>query len=428
MEEYINRNNNTYSNEKEKAIIVGVLHNNQESQQLNDYLDELELLADTAGAKVLAREVQERQKIHPATYIGKGKVEYLSELVSELGANLIIFDDDLSPAQVKNIERICKVKILDRSGIILDIFARHAQTKEAKTQVELAQLNYLMPRLTRRWTHLSRQAGGAGIGLRGPGETQLEVDKRLITRRITKLKNELLKISKQRQIRRKHRLDCYKVALVGYTNVGKSTLLNSLTDADIFVEDRLFATLDSTVRRMENRENLEILMIDTVGFIRKLPHHLVASFKSTLEEIQEADLLLHVIDISAPNMDEQIKSVETVLDEIGVSEKPVLYVFNKVDRLKDRSFINQCKEEYYPSSFVSAERNLLINELKDNILISLGNSYLEVNIKLSIYQQKEVAQIYNICKVLEKNFVNEHVDLRVRIKKDNFAYIEQFVN
>jgi len=285
-----------------------------------------------------------------------------------------------------------------------------------------------MPRLTRRWTHLSRQAGGAGIGLRGPGETQLEVDKRLITRRITKLKNELLKISKQRQIRRKHRLDCYKVALVGYTNVGKSTLLNSLTDADIFVEDRLFATLDSTVRRMENRENLEILMIDTVGFIRKLPHHLVASFKSTLEEIQEADLLLHVIDISAPNMDEQIKSVETVLDEIGVSEKPVLYVFNKVDRLKDRSFINQCKEEYYPSSFVSAERNLLINELKDNILISLGNSYLEVNIKLSIYQQKEVAQIYNICKVLEKNFVNEHVDLRVRIKKDNFAYIEQFVN
>ncbi|MBD3287623.1 GTPase HflX, partial [candidate division KSB1 bacterium] len=290
---------------RENAILVGVVHKNQSHEQVNEYLEELELLADTAGADVLSKEIQDRKEIDPAFFIGKGKADMLGNVANEIDASVIIFDDELSPAQTRNLEKRCDVKIIDRNALILDIFASRAKSREARTQVELAQLQYLLPRLTRMWTHLSRQAGGAGIGLRGPGEKQLEVDRRLIQKRITHLQNDLTKIEKQRDIRRRQREEAFKVALMGYTNVGKSTLMNAMTQSDVFVENRLFATLDSTVRRMDISNGTEILLIDTVGFIRKLPHHLVASFKSTLEETQEADLLLHVIDISSPNFREQ---------------------------------------------------------------------------------------------------------------------------
>ncbi|MBN1155157.1 GTPase HflX [candidate division KSB1 bacterium] len=413
---------------RERAILIGVVHHNQNRSVVQEYLDELALLADTAGADVVVKELQDKDRIDPATYIGKGKVDYLSQLVSDHHADLVIFDDDLSPAQVRNLENRCKVKILDRSGIILDIFAKRAKTKEAKTQVELAQLNYLLPRLTRRWTHLSRQTGGAGIGLRGPGETQLEVDRRLIKKRISKLNDELVKIGKQRQIRRQHRTDCFRVALIGYTNVGKSTLLNSLCDADVFVEDRLFATLDSTVRRLETDHKIDILLIDTVGFIRKLPHQLVASFKSTLEEIRDSDLLLHVVDICAPYVVEQINAVQVALAELNLSDKPVLYVFNKVDRLIDKSMIIQYQHDYSPCVFISASRGIFVNELKERIKEIAQGNYFELKIRLNINNQRELAQIYEVATVLEKKYSNEHIDLLIRIKKDKFPYIEPYVS
>ncbi|MCU0644116.1 MAG: GTPase HflX, partial [bacterium] len=298
---------------KERAILVGVIHHRQDRELVDEYLDELALLADTAGAEVLYRMVQEREVINPGYFIGRGKVDFLAQQVSDLKADLVIFDEDLSPAQARNLEEECKTKIIDRSGLILDIFARRAKTREAKTQVELAQLQYLLPRLTRRWTHLSRQAGGVGIGLRGPGETQLEVDRRMIRKRIATLSRELEQIEKQRDLRRRRRSDLFNVALMGYTNVGKSTLMNALTSSDVFVEDRLFATLDATVRLMDHAGDQKILLIDTVGFVRKLPHHLVASFKSTLEETREADLLLHLVDCSHPHFLDQMNVINGVI-------------------------------------------------------------------------------------------------------------------
>jgi len=317
---------------KERAIVVGLVRDGQERHQVDENLDELELRADTAGAEVLERIVQTRDRMDSAFMIGRGKAKELADTAKYLDADLVIFDDDLTPAQAKNIEQLCQVKVVDRSGLILDIFANHARTREARTQVELAQLKYLLPRLTRQWKHLSRQVGG--IGVRGPGETQLEVDRRLIRKRIAILEKELLQIAKQRSIRRKSRQDEFKAALVGYTNVGKSTLLNVLTNAEALVKNQLFATLDSTIRTMQ-KEDRKVLLIDTVGFIRKLPHHLVASFKSTLEEITEADLLLHVIDVSLPEFREQMKVVHAVLKELKVSDRPMIKVFNKIDVLQD---------------------------------------------------------------------------------------------
>ena len=309
------------SKQKERAILVGVSRTG-DRWQAEDHLDELALLTDTAGGEVIDKIIQERDKIDPAYFIGRGKAEIISDKVKESQANLVIFDDDLSPAQARNLEGLTGIKVLDRSGLILDIFARRAKTREAKTQVELAQLNYLLPRLTRQWTHLSRQVGG--IGTRGPGETQLEVDRRLVRQRISYLTKALEKIKKQRDIRRQGRNDSYKVALVGYTNAGKSTLLNTLTKADVFVEDRLFATLDPTIRRLKLDNLREVLLIDTVGFIRKLPHNLVASFMSTLEEAVVADLLLHVVDVTHPQFLEHIAVAKDVLHELKISKKPRL--------------------------------------------------------------------------------------------------------
>jgi len=328
-----------------------------------DSLDELTLLADTAGAQIVQRFVQFRAKPNPATFIGKGKV---SEIAAQNGAfDLVIFDDDLTPAQEATLEEGIGKRVLDRSGLILDIFARRARTREARTQVELAQLQYLLPRLTGRWRHLERQVGG--IGLRGPGETQLETDRRLVRKRIAHLSKELQAIERQRITQRCRRQVLFKVAIVGYTNAGKSTLLNALTDSHVFVEDRLFATLDATVRTMKSPDPNRILLIDTVGFIRKLPHHLVASFRSTLEEIVLADLLLHVVDLSHPHYSEQMRQVEQTLSEMGLKDHPKLIVFNKLDQVEHAAEIQRAQEEFAEALFVSALQATGLEALKDRL-------------------------------------------------------------
>ncbi len=315
----------------ERAVLVG--HAGRDGAHLERSLDELGLLADTANARVMERVRQKRGPIHPKTFIGKGKLEELKERADAVDADLVIFDDDLSPGQVRNLEKALDRKVVDRSELILDIFARRARTRESRLQVELAQLEYTLPRLTGMWKHLERQAGG--IGTRGPGETQLETDRRIVRERIARLKRELEGVERERETQRARRRRAFRVALVGYTNAGKSTLFNALTRSQVLVEDRLFATLDATTRQMVSPERHSVLLTDTVGFIRKLPHHLVASFHSTLAEAVEADLLLHVIDTADPDRARQIRAVEEVLEKILETPRPTVLVFNKCDRLTD---------------------------------------------------------------------------------------------
>lgn len=313
----------------ERAVLVGLITERQDEAHALEYLDELAFLADTAGAVTVKIFTQKLDYPNPRTFVGKGKLEEIKNFVEQNEIGMVIFDDDLTTKQVSNLERELQVKILDRTSLILDIFARRAQTANAKTQVELAQYQYLLPRLTRMWTHLERQRGG--IGMRGPGETQIETDRRIILDKISRLKEELRAIDKQKSIQRKNRGKLTRIALVGYTNVGKSTLMNLLSKSDVFAENKLFATLDTTVRKVII-DNLPFLLTDTVGFIRKLPTHLVESFKSTLDEVRDADILVHVVDISHPNFEEQIEVVnQTLRDVCGGADKPVILVFNKID-------------------------------------------------------------------------------------------------
>lgn len=347
----------------ERAALVGVVMRGYDAWMTHDSLDELALLADTAGADIVEKFVQHRPAPDPATFVGKGKVR---EIAAHNGSfDLVIFDDDLSPAQAASLEEMIGKRVVDRSGLILDIFARRARSREAKTQVELAQLQYLLPRLTGRWHHLERQVGG--IGLRGPGETQLETDRRLVRKRIARLSKELASIEKQRSTQRRRRQNLFKVAIVGYTNAGKSTLLNALTDAEVFVEDRLFATLDATVRVLKTSDPHRILLIDTVGFIRKLPHNLVASFRSTLEETVLADLLLHIVDLSHPHYPEQMAQVDRTLEEMGLKDKPRLLVFNKLDRVKYDAEINRVKAEHPQAELISALKGIRVEALKERL-------------------------------------------------------------
>lgn len=315
--------------EYEKAVLIGVLNQHQDEDKVKEYLDELEFLTYTAGGEVAKRFVQRIDVPNPKTYIGSGKMEEVRQYVKEHEIGSVIFDDELSPAQQNNIEKLLRCKVLDRTSLILDIFAQRAQTSYARTQVELAQYEYLLPRLTGLWTHLERQRGG--IGMRGPGETEIETDRRIVRDRIALLKKKLAKIDRQMETQRGNRGSLVRVALVGYTNVGKSTLMNVISKSDVFAENKLFATLDTTVRKVV-LGNLPFLLSDTVGFIRKLPTQLVESFKSTLDEVREADLLLHVVDISHPNFEEHIASVNQILDEIDSSDKPCIMVFNKIDQ------------------------------------------------------------------------------------------------
>lgn len=410
---------------KERCILVGVSTRLVGREETEEYLDELALLADTAGAEVVARLTQDRDRIDAATFIGKGKVEELRVMTEELKVALIIFDDDLSPVQARNLERALECKVLDRSALILDIFASRAKTNEAKTQVELAQLEYHLPRLTRQWTHLSKQFGG--IGTKGPGETQIETDRRMIRSRISHLKEKLERITQQRTTQRQARTLHTRAALVGYTNTGKSTLLNLLSGSDVFVQNRLFATLDPTTRIVPLSASIQILMTDTVGFIRKLPHHLIASFKSTLEEITEADLLLHVVDISSKTFEEQISVVKETLEDLKAHEKPTLVVFNKIDKLTDRTMLQTLAAEHPQSVFISASRGINILGLKDAVSGMLEKEFIEENFTISQGNQKLISQLHSIGEVLERTYEDNHVVLKMRIKRKERARVEALI-
>ena len=366
----------------ERTVLVGLVTRLQDERKTDEYLDELAFLADTAGAEPVARFTQRLDYPNPRTYVGTGKLEELRLYIEENDIELVIFDDELSPKQVANIEKELKVKILDRTSLILDIFAKRAQTATARTQVELAQYQYLLPRLTRMWTHLERQRGG--IGMRGPGETQIETDRRIILDRISRLKDELQAIDRQKTVQRKNRGKLTRVALVGYTNVGKSTLMNLLSKSEVFAENKLFATLDTTVRKVVV-ENLPFLLTDTVGFIRKLPSHLVESFKSTLDEVREADVLVHVVDISHPNFEEQIEVVnKTLADVCGNSDKPVIMVFNKID-----AFSYTPKD---PADLTPATReNVSLPELQRTWMSRMDNNcvFISAKDKLNIEELKQ---------------------------------------
>lgn len=326
----------------ETALLVSVITPDISEQNAKDYLQELEFLVQTAGGEVKGIFTQKLAKPEHATFVGSGKLEEIRQYADAEEIDMIVFDDELSPSQLRNVERELKRKILDRSNLILDIFAKHAQTAQAKTQVELAQLQYLLPRLTRMWTHLERQRGG--IGMRGPGESQIETDRRIILNKISLLKERLRVIDKQNETQRKNRGALIRVALVGYTNVGKSTILNMISKSDVLMENKLFATLDTTVRKVVI-DNLPFLLSDTVGFIRKLPHHLVESFKSTLDEVREADVLIHVVDISHPNFEDHIAAVNETLKDIDALDKPVITVFNKIDAYKAPVAVDENGEE-----------------------------------------------------------------------------------
>ncbi|MEN6453648.1 MAG: GTPase HflX [Prolixibacteraceae bacterium] len=340
----------------ETVVLVGLINQDQDEKQSKEYLDELEFLADTAGAVVKKKFFQRLDVPNSATFVGSGKLVEIQDYVTINDIDTVIFDDELSPTQLRNIERTLERKVLDRTNLILDIFAKRAQTAHAKTQVELAQYQYMLPRLTRLWTHLERQRGG--IGLRGPGETQIETDRRIILDKIARLKEQLIKIDKQKASQRKNRGKMVRVALVGYTNVGKSTIMNVLSKSEVFAENKLFATLDTTVRKVVI-ENLPFLLSDTVGFIRKLPHDLVESFKSTLDEVREADLLVHVVDISHPGFEEQIRTVNQTLSDINAGDKPTIFVFNKIDAFQ---YTRKEEDDLSPRS----RENYSLDELKDS--------------------------------------------------------------
>ena len=372
----------------ERAIFVSVITPNNTEEQVTEYLDELQFLAETAGAVGERRFVQKVDRPNSKTYVGTGKLEEIKAYIVENEIKLVIFDDELSPSQLRNLERELECRILDRTNLILDIFAQRAKTAYAKTQVELAQYQYLLPRLTRMWTHLERQRGG--IGMRGPGESQIETDRRIILDKISRLKDQLKKIDKQMASQRGNRGNMVRISLVGYTNVGKSTLMNLLAKSEVFAENKLFATLDTTVRKVVI-ENVPFLLSDTVGFIRKLPHQLVESFKSTLDEVREADILMHVVDISHPNFEEQIKVVKNTLQEIGAGEKPTFMVFNKIDAYKyveqDEFDLGPKKRENYsldelknswmykentPAIFISAKEKLHIDKLRNDLYMMVA--------------------------------------------------------
>lgn len=392
---------------KETAILVGLITSTQNERKTNEYLDELEFLAQTAGAEVVKRFTQRIDHPHPVTYVGTGKLTEIAEYIEMLKDSddeigMVIFDDELSAKQLRNIEKELKIKILDRTSLILDIFAMRAQTAHAKVQVELAQYKYMLPRLQRLWTHLERQGGGSGsgsgkggsVGLRGPGETQLEMDRRIILGRMSLLKEQLAQIDRQKSIQRKNRGRLIRVALVGYTNVGKSTLMNLLAKSEVFAENKLFATLDTTVRKVII-ENLPFLLSDTVGFIRKLPTDLVESFKSTLDEVREADLLLHVVDVSHPEFEEQIAVVEKTLADLNCGDKPMMVIFNKIDAF---TYVQKEEDDLTPKT----RENITLDELKETWMNKLAYNCLFIS-------ARERQNIEYLKEVLYKKVCELHV-------------------
>jgi GTP-binding protein HflX len=410
--------------DKERVMLIALYGHKTTKRQSDEYLNELELLTQTAGGLPIEKVLQNRSRPDVSTYVGKGKLQELKGLIKVRSIKTVIFDDDLSPTQIRNIEVATDTKVLDRSALILDIFASRAKTSAAKTQVELAQLQYLLPRLTRYWTHLSRQSGG--IGTKGPGETQIETDRQIIGQRIAMLKSKLKKLDKQRTTQRKGRKGKQLVSLVGYTNAGKSTLMNALTQTKVLAEDKLFATLDSTVRRHQLC-NHDILLSDTVGFIRKLPHNLIESFKSTLDEVREADILVHVVDGSSNMVHEYIDVVDTTLKDIEATNKRTILALNKVDRM-DHEQIVMLKDQYPDAIFISAERGIGLSELELKIEELIEDEYLSLSISIPISKYKAIAFIHENANVTSEKYVGDKVELFYRIAKKNLKQLSHILD
>jgi GTPase len=417
----------------EKTVLVFFAKKNENSVKIKESLDELKLLSATAGAEVIKTFSQVSDSFDSRYMIGKGKVEEIAEYVEEKEVSLVVFENELSYTQLRNLEEKIKCKILDKSNLILDIFANNARTAQAKLQVELAQLEYLLPRLTRQWTHLSKQYGG--IGTKGPGETQIETDRRLIKTKISVLKEKLEKIDRQRKTQALERKSSIRLSLVGYTNAGKSTLLNLLTDSNVYVEDKLFATLDTSTRvlklsnekikKVVSRFPKKVLISDTVGFIKNLPHNLIESFKSTLSEVVESDILLHVIDVSNPNFEEQISVVKDTLNEIGAAGRKTVEVFNKVDQLKDFEKLNHLMEEYPDAVFISAQKGLNVEKLLNKVKDDLSKEYIERIIRIKKDNYKLLSNIYKLAEVLDVKYLKTITKVTVRGTKENLDLIEK---
>jgi GTP-binding protein HflX len=388
----------------------------------HDPLEELRGLAETAGARIVGGMTQKRHEINPASYIGRGKLEELKDQVEALDADVIIFDNDLSPGQVRNLEKAASRKVLDRSELILDIFATRARSMEAKLQVELAQLEYSLPRLRKMWTHLSPMKGG--IGLRGPGETQLEEDRRLVSARIRDLKARLVEVQARREREVRSRREEHTLSLVGYTNAGKSTLMNALTGAGVYVEDKLFSTLDTRTRQWHIRDWGRVLLSDTVGFIRELPHHLVASFKATLEEARQARLLLHVVDAGNPFSEEQIKAVNTVLAELGCDKKPTLLVLNKIDRLTDRSYLDVLMKDHPRAVAVSGATGAGLPALADAVIEALAADFAEAEVETGAGNGKVLAYLNAHAEVYRQEYTDNRVLIRCYLPRHLLHHIQ----
>ena len=408
---------------REAALLVGLILPDTPRWEAEESLDELARLAETATLAVVDRVLQAQPRVGATYYIGKGKAHELEERSRRSGADLIVFDNDLSPAQMRNLEKRSGLRVLDRSALVLDIFARHARTRAAKVQVELAQLEYLLPRLTRQWTHLSRQAGGTirgmgATGVRGPGETQLEIDRRLIRERIRNLRRELHRIGSQMAVSRKGRDDLFRVALVGYTNAGKSTLMRALSGSEVLVADRLFATLDSTTRAVDLGERCRVLLTDTVGFINRLPHHLLASFRATLEEAVEADLLLHVVDLSHPHCDLHVETVRRVLEELGIADHLTIMVYNKIDRLERGAAAAAPVGMPAPPGAgieVSAMSGAGLDALRDGIRARCREREVVLDLRIPHAEGRLLSQLHRHGQVLERSGGPHEMRLRVRL-------------
>lgn len=416
-------------NPPSRAILVGVKLRDTLMHETEESLQELRQLTETAGIEVVCETIQSRNVPNPTYFIGEGKVEELKDVVAELEADAIIFDEELSPAQTRNIENTLDTATVDRTGLILQVFAQRALTSEARLQVALAQLEYALPRLTRMWTHLSRIAtsGGSGSGaLRGPGETQLEMDRRWVRRQISQVKKALETVEKRRQVQRRNRAEKIKVSLVGYTNAGKSTLFNTLTGENVLAEDKLFATLDSTTRRVSLPENQNILLSDTVGFIKKLPHQLVAAFKATLEEVTEADLLLHVVDISHPEAEAQIAAVDTVLQELDASDIPMVMAFNKIDQLEKEDQLHILKARYPEAIPISAQRGDGIETLMEALAQRFASHGTMIDLSIPYTEGKALDMLYKHGTVLGTEYAEDAVHVKARLPTRYLKSVSQF--
>ncbi|MDR0927623.1 MAG: GTPase HflX [Ignavibacteria bacterium] len=402
----------------DRTIIIAATHKGKDRELTEDNLKELRLLCKTAGCDVVMQMTQELVKLNKATCIGSGKVDELREIITEKDIQLIVFDDELTPMQNRNLMEELQIKVMDRSAIILDIFANHAKTPEAKTQVELAHLQYMLPRLTRLWTHLSKQYGGVGTNAKGPGETQIETDRRLVRDRIQFLKGKIGDIEVQKNTQRKGRDELTRFALVGYTNAGKSTLMNQMTQADVYIEDKLFATLDTTVRGFEMTNGEKALLSDTVGFIRKLPAHLVASFRSTLAEAKEADFIINVIDVSHPSFRSHIQVVDDTLASLGITDVPKIHIFNKIDMLEDKEILPRIKQEYANTIFISAKNG----ENMDSVFEKFAELNDQLSKKISLFvpysKMHLINKIYTNAEVIERNETDEGIALRLKVKRN----------